>query len=85
MWQLQFNSMTYKCNLAILTERLNVLYESNWSRLVDAQLRKFQQNVYDVSKRNGHVIRDTEFWTFSGALLYSVTVITTIGIIILYL
>ncbi|XP_068085592.1 potassium channel subfamily K member 18, partial [Anabrus simplex] len=66
-----------------ITERLNVLYEKNWTRLVHEQLRKFETSVVAATKVDGYdgkTLRDAERqWSFSGALLYSVTVITTIG------
>ncbi|KAG8320287.1 potassium channel subfamily K member 15-like [Homalodisca vitripennis] len=63
-----------------ITERLNVLYERNWTHLVDAQLRKFEKSVVEATKKNGYDMRDSDLhWSFSGAVLYSVTVVTTIG------
>ncbi|XP_017304446.1 potassium channel subfamily K member 15-like, partial [Diaphorina citri] len=64
-------------------ERLNVLYEQNWTTLVTEQLRRFESNVIEMSSQLGYNGRDPadkdRQWSFSGALLYSVTVITTIG------
>ncbi|XP_049829106.1 TWiK family of potassium channels protein 7-like [Schistocerca gregaria] len=64
-------------------KRLNVLYESNWTRLVHEQLRKFESRVVAAAKMDGYEgkdLTDSDLqWSFSGALLYSVTVITTIG------
>uniref|UniRef100_A0A1B6C1K9 Potassium channel domain-containing protein n=1 Tax=Clastoptera arizonana TaxID=38151 RepID=A0A1B6C1K9_9HEMI len=66
--------------LWLITERLNVLYERNWTHLVDAQLRKFERSVVETTKASGYHLQDKEMhWSFSGALLYSVTVVTTIG------
>lgn len=61
------------------TERLNVLYEKNWTRLVTEQLKRFEKVVIDSGK-NGNVsaISDTH-WTLGGALLYTLTLLTTIG------
>ncbi|KAL3273853.1 hypothetical protein HHI36_015279, partial [Cryptolaemus montrouzieri] len=62
-------------------ERLNVLYEKNWTRLVTAQLKRFEKAVVDAGKVDG----DSKFsansssWTYGGALLYSVTLLTTVG------
>ncbi|KAJ9585482.1 hypothetical protein L9F63_002721 [Diploptera punctata] len=64
-------------------ERLNVLYEKNWTHLVHEQLRKFETNVVAATKVEGYdgkeLLDSDRQWSFSGALLYSVTVITTIG------
>ncbi|XP_065353664.1 potassium channel subfamily K member 18-like [Cloeon dipterum] len=66
-----------------ITERLNVLYEQNWTQLVHEQLRRFETNVVAAAKLEGYDGKDLldseRQWSFSGALLYSVTVITTIG------
>lgn len=66
-----------------VSERLNVLYEKNWTHLVHEQLRKFETNVVAATKVEGYDGKDLldsdRQWSFSGALLYSVTVITTIG------
>jgi hypothetical protein len=60
-----------------------VLYEKNWTHLVHEQLRKFETNVVAATKVEGYdgkELQDADRqWSFSGALLYSVTVITTIG------
>jgi hypothetical protein len=64
-------------------ERLNVLYERNWTQLVHEQLRRFETSVVAAAKLEGYdgkdVLDSERQWSFSGALLYSVTVITTIG------
>lgn len=58
-----------------------MLYERNWTMLVHEQLRRFEGSI--VAATRGGLIEtaaDTQpRWTFSEALLYSVTVITTIG------
>lgn len=47
------------------------------------QLRRFETNVVAAAKLEGYDGKDVfdaeRQWSFSGALLYSVTVITTIG------
>lgn len=65
-----------------LTLDLNVLYEENWTQLADDVLKAFQKQVYTATKEKGWDGKDGEGelqWSFAGALLYSVTVITTIG------
>uniref|UniRef100_A0A1I8MIS9 Potassium channel domain-containing protein n=1 Tax=Musca domestica TaxID=7370 RepID=A0A1I8MIS9_MUSDO len=100
--------------LWIITEKLNVLYERNWTMLVHEQLRRFEGTIV-AATRNGalggsgggggggglatdissaattsvsrlggnYPMENNDFtatkWSFSEALLYSVTVITTIG------
>ena len=60
-----------------------MLYEQNWTQLVHEQLRRFETNVVAAAKLEGYDGKDVfdaeRQWSFSGALLYSVTVITTIG------
>ncbi|XP_014780101.1 TWiK family of potassium channels protein 18 [Octopus bimaculoides] len=65
-----------------LTEELNILHEENWSRIADEVLLDFQQEVFVAIKKQGWDGKDGTAelqWSFAGALLYSVTVITTIG------
>lgn len=75
--------LKYSGDLPCVSERLNVLYEKNWTHLVHEQLRKFETNVVAATKVDGYDGKDLldsdRQWSFSGALLYCVTVITTIG------
>lgn len=79
-----------------LIEKLNVLYEKNWTTLVHEQLRRFEGSIV-AATRNSHNTDssnvhngvmmlsaadnglDNGRWSFSEALLYSISVITTIG------
>ncbi|XP_037954733.1 uncharacterized protein LOC119684706 [Teleopsis dalmanni] len=83
-------------------QKLNVLYERNWTMLVHEQLRRFEGTIVAATRHSGNAVGSSGFgagvrttalghfggsldameqtrWSFSEALLYSVTVITTIG------
>jgi len=64
-----------------ITERYNTLHLANWSVEVVDVIHTYQAQVIDeVTQRDydGEDIPKSP-WNFSGALLYSITVITTIG------
>ncbi|KAK9887893.1 hypothetical protein WA026_000197 [Henosepilachna vigintioctopunctata] len=62
------------------SERLNVLYEKNWTRLVTAQLKRFEKAVVEAGKTDGtSKMVSNSSWTYGGSLLYSVTLLTTVG------
>ena len=67
-------------NLWKITEQYNTLHPANWSLEVTQIIEEYQARIvqeadkgYDGSDIPAHK------WTFTGALLYSITVITTIG------
>lgn len=68
---------------SIFAERLNVLYERNWTMLVHEQLRRFEGSIIKATKGSGGLTESMgerlPRWTFTEALLYSITLITTIG------
>lgn len=63
-----------------ITDQLNVLYKQNWTDQVSEEVKKFQASLITAIKDgyDGKEGSSTQ-WTFSGAFLYSLTVITTIG------
>lgn len=65
-----------------LTYNLNVLHEKNWTTDAVSRLKAFELEIVKAVKTEGYdgydVHQDLQ-WSFSGALLYSITVITTIG------
>ena len=70
-------------NTYYIVEHFNVLYRNNWTEAASKVLKKFEQDVIKKAKTEGYDGQEgndvTSQWDFSGALLYSVTVITTIG------
>ncbi|KAF8791687.1 TWiK family of potassium channels protein 7 like protein [Argiope bruennichi] len=62
-----------------ITDKLNVLYKDNWTELVEAEVRRFQKELI-VAVKEGYDGKEGSIqqWSFSGAFLYSLTVITTI-------
>ncbi|RUS72331.1 hypothetical protein EGW08_019910, partial [Elysia chlorotica] len=65
-----------------ITESLNVLYEKNWTMMADEILKRFQEHVYVAVKDgswDGQDVTADVRWSFPGSLLYSITVISTIG------
>ncbi|KAK6190825.1 hypothetical protein SNE40_002604 [Patella caerulea] len=65
-----------------VTKELNVFYEKNWTIIADEVFKFFQDEVFLATKEKGWDGKDGDKelqWSFAGALLYSVTVITTIG------
>lgn len=63
-----------------ITDKLNVLYKDNWTGLVEAEVRRFQKDLI-LAVKEGYDGKEGpgQQWSFSGAFLYSLTVITTIG------
>ncbi|XP_035231532.1 TWiK family of potassium channels protein 7-like [Stegodyphus dumicola] len=68
-------------NLWALTSKSNVLSEHNWTTLATETLQDFEITLVKAVRKEGYDGKDESplQWTFSGALLYSIIVITTIG------
>lgn len=69
-------------NMWEVTEEMNILYPVNWSHSVTQRLLKFEESIISAVKLgyDGNDLGDADTqWSFSGALLFSITVITTIG------
>ncbi|GBM18678.1 hypothetical protein AVEN_164792-1 [Araneus ventricosus] len=69
-------------DLWIITDSMNVLYEQNWTHLVEMRLKEFENEIAEAVE-NGIYSRNKDFtveqrWTFSAALLYCLSIITTV-------
>lgn len=62
-----------------ITEDLNILYKDNWTRLAEQEVLKFQNILVRNYKMSGSSQKHYN-WNFPSAFLYSLTLITTIGI-----
>ena len=67
-----------------ITAQLNVLHPDNWSALAEQLLERYADEVYVATKTQGWDGRQEDDdrgqqWSFAGGLLYSITVVTTIG------
>ena len=67
-----------------LTKYNNILRKPNWTDQAETVLRSFEKEIYIATKQLGwdgisnEAVGELQ-WSFTGSLLYSVTVITTIG------
>lgn len=74
-----------------ITDKLNILYRENWTRLAAEEVFEFQQALFRALRggtTTGYVTSSTgtvyynqnpHRWSFSSSFLYSLTLITTIG------
>ena len=69
--------------LGNMLETMNISKKENWTIHADKVLLQFQSDIYELVTKDGWSGDDITMtdpkWTFAGGLLYSVTVITTIG------
>ncbi len=69
-------------HLWIMTKRADVIIPEIWLRNTTQRLQEFETELLRAMKKggwDGSESEDTQQWTFSGALFYSIVVITTIG------
>ncbi len=66
--------------LWVITDRLNTLHPGNWTEEVAVEIATFQAD-FIAQVGDGYAGQDvpTPKWSYSGSLLYAITVITTIG------
>ena len=65
-----------------LNEEMNVFHEYNWTFRANQILQSYERKVFLATKKDGWGGTDDGEdvqWTFAGAMLYSITVVTTIG------
>ncbi|XP_011506098.1 PREDICTED: TWiK family of potassium channels protein 18-like isoform X2 [Ceratosolen solmsi marchali] len=96
-WLMQINEARAHTveNLWITTEKLNILYHENWTRLASEELARFQEQVvrtltdnletvkHSITRVNNDNVTEKKLmdyeWNFARAFFYSLTVLTTIG------
>ena len=71
--------------MSLVFSSMQVLNESTWQASVTSKLRLFEKSLIIALKEkgwDGKESNETVTWTFAGGLFYSITVITTIGIVL---
>ena len=73
-------------HVSYVNRKMEVLHQENWTSEVTSSLKKFEKQLIIAMKEKGWDGKEDEStvtWTFAGALFYCITVITTIGKIII--
>ena len=72
--------LKFATSLWNVTFHTNVLFAAEWKRCADKMVREFQEEVV-LNVRKGYTGTEpgVRIWTFSSALMYSLTIFTTIG------
>ena len=65
-------------DLWLHTVHLNVLYPNEWMNFTGMRLKQYEKELFERFQNEPFYLTSNQ-WSFSGALLYSITVITTIG------
>ena len=67
------------CTRSFLPPQENVFSERIWKAKVKTVLEKYQKKMVTAIKNGYDGAEESKRWSFAGAFLYSLTVITTIG------
>lgn len=65
-----------------ITADMNILHPRNWTMMAEKILENYTSVIYHLAKKRGWDGKDDveeQQWSFAGSLLYSITVVTTIG------
>ena len=62
-----------------MTENLNILREENWTSMARVEILSFQAQLLKAFKQGYDESHSSDQWSLSGAFLYSLTLITSLG------